>query len=141
MKVKCQNCQRERVERHLVPIYCLGVHQQQQSTTNLLAMRTSVTILLLICSVLPTSGRPGGGKCASDQDCPSSHPGRVGGGASASSYPASPSPSSPGFRVPKTTSASPLKPSYTLPLTEQELSLGSALQKVFLQSKPLQNCF
>ena len=113
-------------------------------------MRTSITILLLFCSVLPTSGRPGGGKCASDQDCPSSHPdcsqsgfcqGRVGGGASAPSYPASPSPPSPGFRVPKTTSASSLEPSNTLPLTDQELSLGSALQKVFLQSKPLQKPF
>ena len=113
-------------------------------------MRTSITILLLFCSVLPTSGRPGGGKCASDQDCPSSHPdcsqsgfcqGRVGGGAPAPSYPASPSPSSPGFRVPKTTSASSLEPSNTLPLTEQELSLGSALQKAFLQSKPLQKLF
>ena len=27
MKVKCQNCQREKVEHHLVPIYCLGVNQ------------------------------------------------------------------------------------------------------------------
>ena len=104
-------------------------------------MRTSITILLLFCSVLPTSGRPGGGKCASDQDCPSSHPGQIGGGAPAPSYPASPSPSSPGFRVPKTTSASSLEPSNTLPLTDQELSLGSALQKVFLQSKPLQKLF
>ena len=113
-------------------------------------MRTSITILLLFCSVLPTSGRPGEGKCASDQDCPSSHPdcsqsgfcqGRVGGGASAPSYPAPPSPSSPGFRVPKTTSASSLEPSNTLPLTDQELSLGYALREVLLQSDPLQKLF
>ena len=112
-------------------------------------MRTAITILLLICSVLPTSGRPGG-KCASDQDCPSSHPdcsqsgfcqGQVGGGAPAPSYPASPSPSSPGFRVPKTTSASSLEPSYTLPLTDQELSLGYALREALLQSDPLQKLF
>ena len=123
-------------------------------------MRTSITILLFFCSVLPTSGRPGG-RCTSDQDCPSSHPdcsqtgicqyfpghgccwgqGQVGGGAPAPSYPAPPSPSSPGFRVPKTTSSSSLEPSTTLPLTDQELSLGSALQKVFLQSDPLQKLF
>ena len=102
-------------------------------------MRTAITILLLICSVLPTSGRPGGGKCASDQDCRGQ--GQVGGGAPAPSYPASPSPSSPGFRVPKTTSSSSLEPSYTLPLTDQELSLGYALREALLQSDPLQKLF
>ena len=116
-------------------------------------MRTSIAILVLFCSILPTSGRPGG-RCTSDQDCPSSHPdcsqsgicqswgeGQVGGGAAAPSSPAPPSPPSPGLRAPKTTSASSLKPSYTLPLTDQEMSLGSALREVLLQSDPLQKLF
>ena len=102
-------------------------------------MRTSTTILLF-CSVLSTSGRPGG-RCTSNQNCPSSHPdwgqeGRVGGGA-----PSPSSPAPPGFRASETTSASSLKPSYTLPLTDQELSLGYALREVLLQSDPLQKLF
>ena len=124
-------------------------------------MRTSITILLVFCSILPTSGRPGG-RCTSDQDCPSSHPdcsqsetcrtecfpdhgcwgqGQIGGGAPTRSSPAPPSPPSPGFRAPKTASASSTKPSYTLPLTDQEMSLGSALRDVLLQSDPLQKLF
>ena len=123
-------------------------------------MRTSITILLFFCSVLPTSGRPGG-RCTSDQDCPSSHPdcsqtgicqyfpghgccwgqGQVGGGAAAPSSHAPPSPPSPGLRAPKTTSASSLKPSNTLPRTDQGLSLGYALREALLQSDPLQKLF
>ena len=116
-------------------------------------MRTSIAILVLFCSILPTSGRPGG-RCTSDQDCPSSHPdcsqsgicqswgqGQVGGGAVAPSSPAPPTPPSPGFRAPKTTSASSIEPSYTLSATDQALSLGIALKELILQSKPLQNLF
>ena len=114
-------------------------------------MRTSIAILVLFCSILPTSGRPGG-RCTSDQDCPSSNPlcsqsgtcwgqGRVGESAPAPSSSAPPSPPSPGFRAPKTTSASSIEPSYTLPLTDQELSLGSALREALLQSDPLQKLF
>ena len=124
-------------------------------------MRTSITILVLFCSILPTSGRPGG-RCTSDQDCPSSHPdcsqsgtcrtecfpdhgcwgqGQIGGGAPTRSSPAPPSPPSPGFRAQQTTPASSLEPSYTLPLTDQELSLGIALKELILQSKPLQKLF
>ena len=118
-------------------------------------MRTSITILLLFCSVVPTFGRPGR-RCASDQVCPSSHPdcsqsgfsdhgclgqGQVGGGAPSPSYPASPSPPSPDFRAQKTTSASSIEPSYTLSPTDQEPSLGIALKELILQSKPLQNLF
>ena len=114
-------------------------------------MRTSIAILVLFCSILPTSGRPGG-RCTSDQDCPSSNPpcsqsgtcwgqGRVGESAAAPSSSAPPSLPSPGFRVPKTTSASSIEPSYTLPLTDQELSLGYALREALLQSDPLQKLF
>ena len=114
-------------------------------------MRTSITILVLFCSILPTSGRPGR-RCTSDQDCPSSNPlcsqsgtcwgqGQVGGGAPAPSSSAPPSPPSPGLRASKTTSASSLKPSNTLPLTDQERSLGIALREVLLQSDPLQKLF
>ena len=116
-------------------------------------MRTSITILVLFCSVLPTSGRPGG-RCTSDQDCPSSHPdcsqsgicqswgeGQVGGGAAAPSSSAPPSPPSPRFRPSKTPSASSLKTSYTRPLTDEERSLGSALREALLQSDPLQKLF
>ena len=101
-------------------------------------MRTSIAILVLFCSVLPTSGRPGG-RCTSDHGCWSQ--GQVGGGAPAPSSPAPPSPPSPGFRAPKTASASSTKPSYTLPLKDQEMSLGSALREVLLQSDPLQKLF
>ena len=129
---------RLRVGRHLVPIYCLGVNHQEQSTTNLLTMKTSITIILLFGSVLPTSGRPGG-RCTSDHGCWSQ--GQVGGGAPAPSSPAPPSPPSPGFRAPKTTSALSLEPRKTLPLTDREPSLGSALREVLLQSVPLQKLF
>ena len=116
-------------------------------------MRTSIAILVLFCFILPTSARPGG-RCTSDQDCPSSNPlcsqsgtcqswgqGQVGGGAPAPSSSAPPSPTSPRFRASKTTSASSIEPSYTLPLTDQELSLGYALQEALLQSDPLQKLF
>ena len=114
-------------------------------------MRTSIAILVLSCSILPTSGRPGG-RCTSDQDCPSSNPlcsqsgtcwgqGRVGESAPAPSSSAPPSPPSPRFRPSKTPSASSLKTSYTRPLTDEERSLGSALREALLQSDPLQKLF
>ena len=101
-------------------------------------MKTSITILVLFCSVLPTSGRPGG-RCTSDQACWGQ--GRVGQSAPAPSSSAPPSPPSPGFRAPKTTSALSLEPRKTLPLTDREPSLGSALREVLLQSVPLQKLF
>ena len=114
-------------------------------------MRTSIAILVFFCSVLPTSARPGG-RCTSDQDCPSSNPlcsqsgtcwgqGRVGESAPAPSSSAPPSPPSPRFRPSKTPSASSLKTSYTRPLTDEERSLGSALREALLQSDPLQKLF
>ena len=114
-------------------------------------MRTSIAILVLFCSILPTSGRPGG-RCTSDQDCPSSNPlcsqsgtcwgqGRVGESAAAPSSSAPPSPPSPRFRPSKTPSASSLKTSYTRPLTDEERSLGYALREALPQSDPLQKLF